>query len=722
MMDSEKKRGAATPAYLDKSLPAAARVDDLMSRMTTGEKIGQLMQLDGSRGYLREIEAYNPGSIFHINGYEADAAIDASLKTRLGIPVLLADDGIHGHSFWAGATIFPTQLALSCSWDPELLTEVARVTAREMRVTGVAWTFSPVLCLARDLRWGRVGETFGEDPYLDGVLAAAMIKGYQGRGLDDPEAVLATAKHFAGYSETLGGRDASEADISRRKLRSYFLPPFERAAAAGCMAFMTGYQSMDGVPSTMNTWLLREVLRDEWGFEGVLVTDYDNVGRLVYDQRVCADYAEAAAAALKCGNDMLMETRQAYEGCLEALRRGILSESVVDEAVRRILTLKVRMGLFENPRRGDPDRVAELIGCDEHRAVNLRAARESLVLLRNEPVTGRDLLPLDPATPRKIAVVGRNADDPIAQLGDWSLGSGQRTTGSSGSNHPRSSIITIRDGVREALPAGWSFAEPEDADVILLALGDTIDYIGETKSTATLELQDGQIELAERIMSLGKPTIVVLVCSKPLVLPPRVLDAEAIVEAFNPGMEGGRALAELVFGSINPSGKLSISIPLHVGQQPVYYNQVRGQHGTRYADLTQEPAFPFGFGLSYTRFEYGEARLASSKLGFDDSLRVSVQVRNSGHRAGAEIVQLYIEDEVTSLTWARRELVAFERVELDPGETKTVELSVPVSELWIVDGEGRRIVEPGWFKAMIGSSSRDSDLRALRFQVVQPEF
>ncbi len=722
MKDSEKKRGSEKPAYLNPSLPAAARVDDLMSRMTTGEKIGQLMQLDGSRGYLGEIEAYNPGSIFHINGSEADAAIDASLKTRLGIPVLLADDGIHGHSFWAGATIFPTQLALACSWDPELLAEVARVTAREMRVTGVAWTFSPVLCLARDLRWGRVGETFGEDPYLDGVLAAAMIKGYQGRGLDDPEAVLATAKHFAGYSETLGGRDASEADISRRKLRSYFLPPFERAAAAGCMAFMTGYQSMDGVPSTMNTWLLREVLRDEWGFEGVLVTDYDNVGRLVYDQRVCADYAEAAAAALKCGNDMLMETRQAYEGCLEALRRGILSESIVDEAVRRILTLKVRMGLFENPRRGDPERVAELIGCDEHRAVNLRAARESLVLLRNESVGGRKLLPLDPSAPRKIAVVGRNADDPIAQLGDWSLGSGQRTTGSSGANHPRSSIITIKDGMRAMLPAGWSVTEPEDADVILLALGDTIDYIGETKSTATLELQDGQIELAERIMSLGKPTIVVLVCSKPLVLPSCVLKAEAIVEAFNPGMEGGRALAELVFGMINPSGKLSISIPLHVGQQPVYYNQVRGQHGTRYADLTQEPAFPFGFGLSYTRFEYGEARLASSKLGFDDSLRVSVQVRNSGHRAGAEIVQLYIEDEVTSLTWARRELVAFERVELDPGETKTVELSVPVSELWIVDGEGRRIVEPGWFKAMIGSSSRDSDLRALRFQVVQPEF
>jgi beta-glucosidase len=390
--------------------------------------------------------------------------------------------------------------------------------------------------------------------------------------------------------------------------------------------------------------------------------------------------------------------------------------------VRRILTLKVRMGLFENPRRGDPERVAELIGCDEHRAVNLRAARESLVLLRNESVGGRKLLPLDPSAPRKIAVVGRNADDPIAQLGDWSLGSGQRTTGSSGANHPRSSIITIKDGIREALPAGWRVTEPEDADVILLALGDTIDYIGETKSTATLELQDGQIELAERIMSLGKPTIVVLVCSKPLVLPSCVLKAEAIVEAFNPGMEGGRALAELVFGMINPSGKLSISIPLHVGQQPVYYNQVRGQHGTRYADLTQEPAFPFGFGLSYTRFEYGEARLSSSELGFDDTLRVSVPLRNSGGRAGAEIVQLYIEDEVTSLTWARRELVAFKRVELGPGETTNVELSVPVSELWIVDAEGRRIVEPGWFKALVGSSSRDCDLRALRFQVVQPEF
>ncbi len=687
-----------------------------MSRMTAPEKIGQLMQLDGTKGYLSQIEAWNPGSLFHINGADAEAAIDASLRTRLGIPVLLADDGIHGHSFWAGATIFPTQLAMSCSWDPSLLEEAARVTAAEMRATGVAWTFSPVLCLARDLRWGRVGETFGEDPYLDGELAAAMIRGYQGRGLGDPDAVLATAKHYAGYSETLGGRDASEADLTRRKLRSYFLPPFEAAAKAGAMAFMTGYQSMDGLPSTMNAWLLREVLRDEWGFEGILVTDYDCVGRLVHDQRVCADYAEASAAALNCGNDMIMQTPGFFEGCAEALRRGLLSEAVLDQAVRRVLLLKTRMGLFENPRRGDPGRVAEIVGCEAHREINLRAARESLVLLRNEKVDGSPFLPLDPKRPRKIAVLGPNADDPLAQLGDWSLGSGQMT-GPSGDRHPRSSIVTIRDGIRELLPAGWSLAEAEDADLVVLALGDTIGYIGEVRSTATLELQDGQVELAERVLGLGKPTIIALVCSKPMVLPARALEAEAIFEAFNPGMQGGRAIAEAIFGLLNPSGKLSISIPLHVGQQPVYYNQVRGQHGTRYADLTQEPAFSFGFGLGYSSFEYGKPSLERDRLTRDGTLRLSVPVRNAGKTRGAEVVQLYVEDEVTSLTWARRELAAFSRVELDPGEERTVELSVPASELWIVDAQGRRVVEPGSFTALVGSSSRDADLRIARFTV-----
>ncbi|MFO1253423.1 MAG: glycoside hydrolase family 3 N-terminal domain-containing protein [Inhella sp.] len=311
--------------YRDPGLPLQARVDDLLARMTLPEKVGQLMQLDGQRIYRELIRDFHVGSLLHINGSDADAAQAAAAQTRLGIPLMLADDGIHGHSFWAGATIFPTQLALACSWNPGLAREVARVTAVEMRATGLKWTFSPVLCLARDLRWGRINETFGEDPLLLGTLALAMIEGYQGQGLHDPDAVLATAKHYAGYSETLGGRDASEAELSRRKLRSTFLPPFERAARGGAMAFMTGYQAIDGVPSTANRWLLTEVLREEWGFEGILVTDWNNLGHLVDSQRVCADHAEAAALAIRAGNDLIMATPEFFEGAQAAVARGLLS-------------------------------------------------------------------------------------------------------------------------------------------------------------------------------------------------------------------------------------------------------------------------------------------------------------------------------------------------------------------------------------------------------------
>ena len=702
--------------FRDPNAPLEERVEDLLGRMTKQEKVGQLMQLDGRFDFRGQIRDCHVGSLIHLNGSDADAAIEASLATRLGIPLLLADDGIHGHSFWAGATVFPTQLALACSWDPGLLEEVGRVTAREMRATGLKWTLSPILCLARDLRWGRIDETFGEDPFLIGELACAMIRGYQGKGLGDPDAVLATAKHFAGYSETLGGRDASEADLTRRKLRSYFFPPFERASREGCMAFMTGYQSIDGLPSTANRWLLDEVLRMEWGFEGILVTDYNNVGSLVTDQRVCADYAEASALAIKSGNDVIMATPEFFEGCLEAIRRGLLSEADVDRPLRRVLALKLRLGLFEDPGRSDPRRIAQVIGCPEHGAANLRAARESLVLLKNGEKGRMSLLPLDPAVPRKLAVLGPNADDPLALLGDWSLGSGQMTS-PSGEAHPRETIVTPLDGIRSALPPRWSLVGPEEADLVVLVLGDKLGYNGECKSTATLELQDGQVELAEKVAALGKPTIAVLVCGKPLVLPEAVLSANAIFECFNPGMMGGRALAEAIFGALNPSGKLPISIPRHVGQLPVYYNQVRGQHGTRYADLTQEPAFAFGFGLGYSRFEYGEPELAEARIRPDGTLGVSVELRNSGDFDGVEVVQLYVEDEVTSATWARRELVAYERAAVPAGKTVRVELKVPASELWIVDAEGRRLVEPGAFRALVGSSSRDVDLQALRFTV-----
>ena len=709
--------------YKDPRQPIEARVADLLGRMTLEEKVGQLIMWDARPDDLAFINTRQPGSVLHILGDKLDRAMSLAAQNRLDIPLLVGEDAIHGHSFWKGATIFPTQLALACSWNPALLEQVGRVTAEEVVPTGIHWTFSPVLCLTRDLRWGRTGETFGEDPYVIGELAAAMIRGYQGKGLDDPTAILATAKHFAGYSETQGGRDASEADLSRRKLRSYFLPPFERAVQAGAMTFMTGYQSMEGVPSTCNRWLLTEVLKDEWGFKGVVVTDWDNVGSLVKQQKVCATYADAATVAVRAGNDIMMTTPEFYEGALEAVRSGRLAESEIDAPCARLLALKFRMGLFENPRRPDLKRAAIEIGSAKHRAVNLEAARQSLVLLQNN-----GLLPLDPQQLTSIAVIGPNADDDLQQLGDWSLGSSQHPP--EAGKHPREKTTTVLDGIRALAPNGLdvryergctiinddlsgipaAVAAAQAADVVVAVVGDHLDYIGETHSTATLELQGGQIALLDALEKTGKPLVVVLVNSKPLVLPPAAKRAAAIIELFNPGMEGGRALAEALFGLINPSGKLTISFPVHVGQQPVFYSQVRGQHGDRYADLTQEPLFPFGHGLSYTKYVYSNLRLASSTLQTGETARVFVDVENVGQREGVEIVQVYVSDVVTSATWVNKALKGFARVQLAPGEKKTVQVELPWQSFQIVNVQGDNVVEPGEFEILVGSSSRDRDL------------
>ncbi len=720
----------STPAYLDSSLPVDQRVADLLGRMTLEEKVGQLMMYDARSDDLSFINTRHPGSLLHILGAKIDRAMDLAAQNRLGIPLLIGEDGIHGHSFWKGATIFPTQIAMASAWDPELLEQIGRVTAEEMAPTGIHWTFSPLFCLTRDLRWGRVGETFGEDPYLIGEFGAALIRGYQGSGLSDPTAVLATAKHYAGYSETQGGRDASEADISRRKLRSYFLPPFKRAVEAGAMTFMTGYQSMDGVPSTANRWLLHDVLKDEWGFEGVLVTDWDNVGRLVYEQKVCATYADAATMALRAGNDIMMTTPQFFEGALEAVRSGKLAESEIDAPVRRLLALKFRMGLFENPRRPDLAKAALEIAKPEHRELNLRSARETLVLLQNN-----GLLPLDSAKVKSIAVVGPNADDAINQLGDWCLGSPQHPP--EAGTQPREKVTTVLDGIRALVPQGCAVsysrgcsiddddlsgvpaavAAAQAADVVVAVVGDSLKYVGEEKSTATLELQGGQLALLEALAKTGKPLVVVLVNSKPLVLPATVKNAAAILEGFNPGMEGGRAIAEAVFGQLNPSGKLAISIPVHVGQQPVFYSQVRGQHGNRYADLTQEPLFPFGHGLSYTTYRYSSVRLGAQTLAQGGTVSVSVEVENTGARAGDEIVQVYVRDVVTSVTWVDKALKGFARVHLEPGEKKAVAVTLPFEAFAIVDAEGRTVVEPGEFEILVGPSSRDSELHKATFRV-----
>jgi beta-glucosidase len=717
------------PTYLDPSASLDARLDDLIGRMTLAEKVGQLLQLDGrADGVPETVRKFTPGSLLNILNERLEAALAAVAETRLRIPLLIGQDAIHGHSFHRGATIFPTQLAMACSFDPDLLRKAARATAREVATTGAHWTFSPVFCIARDLRWGRVNETFGEDPLLIGELGAAMVEGYQGEGLSDPESILATAKHYAGYSETQGGRDASEADLSPRKLRSYFLPPFERAARAGCRTYMTGYQSMEGVPSTANRWLLTEVLREEWGFEGIVVTDYDNVGRLVWGQHVAPSPVEAAVIAVRCGNDMMMASPDFYAGCQEAVKRGLLSEAEVDVVVRRILRLKFELGLFEDVRRPDYARQKQIINCAEHRELALRAARECLVLLKNDGI-----LPLDRSKLARIAVLGKNADDDVQQLGDWSLGATQYPP--SEGKHPRECTVTPLDGIRAlaqnvhveyALGASADDPAPHDlgrvktlvqaADVTVVVLGDSLTFTGEQRSTATLELMGGQKALLEAVAEMNKPFVVVLVNGKPLVLPPAAHAANAIIECFNPGMLGGTALAEALFGELNPSGKLPITFPRHIGQTPVYYNQIPMQHG-KYADIDPSPEFAFGFGLSYTRYRYSNLRLSPSLLREGKPLSVEIDVENIGARDGVEIVQVYSRDIVTSVTWPPRVLVAFTRMALAPGEKKRVDFTLPYDRFSLLDAFGKRVVEPGEFEVSVGGSSRDEDLVSARFRV-----
>ncbi|WP_426593999.1 glycoside hydrolase family 3 N-terminal domain-containing protein [Cellulomonas sp. McL0617] len=750
--------------YLDPTLGVAARVADLLSRMTREEKVGQMLQLDARPGVEHLIADQHVGSILHASPQRVLEAHDATERTRLRIPLLVAEDCIHGHSFWEGATIFPTQLGMASSWNADLVEQAARVTAVEVAATGIHWTFSPVLCIARDLRWGRVDETFGEDPLLIGELASAMVRGYQGDGLSDPTAILATAKHFAGYSETQGGRDASEADISRRKLRSWFLPPFERVAREGCRTFMLGYQTTDGVPITINDWLLSDVLRGEWGYTGTLITDWDNVGRMVWEQKVMPDYAHAAAAAIKAGNDMVMTTPGFFDGALHAIEQGLLTEQDLDAAVTRILTLKFELGLFEDPRRPDVARIASVVGTDAHEQVNLQLARRSLVLLRNDGT-----LPLAGGTPsgmpvagasRTVAVVGPLADDAQTQLGDWAGSSGQADWLPNG--HPRTMIATVLDGLRDHAPEDWTVThargadiltlgidpageffpdgqprpafvvpcEPDaatiaeavsvarDADYVVAVVGDRIELVGEGRSTATLELIGGQVALLDALAETGTPMVVVLMASKPLVLPQSALDAAAVLWVANPGMQGGRAIAEVLLGLIEPAGRLPISFARHVGQQPTYYNQLRGQHGDRYADLTQEPAYVFGQGLSYTTVSYGSLELVRDQLRADEVLTAHVTVTNTGDRPATETVQAYVSDAFTSASWADKELKGFAQVDVAPGESRVVTIEIPVADLTIVDAVGRRVVEPGDFELLVGRSSRTEDLLTATFAVV----
>ena len=725
------------------------RVEELLSQMTLEEKVAQMMQIPynmtGKEEALRWAKL-GAGSFLHVLGDDARELQQAALhESRLGIPVIFGIDAIHGHGLKHEATIFPSQLTAACSWDPAIVEEMGRVTAREVASDGLHWTFSPVLCLGRDTRWGRVNETFGEDPYLAGELGYAIVKGYQGESLDAPDSILACAKHYIGYGEAMGARDAMDTQMTYRKMKEVFLPPFKRAIDAGCATIMTAYGSIDGHSFTADPKSLKTILRDELGFDGFVVTDWNNCESLMKQQFVAESMEDCAVQSANAGNDMIMSTIPFYEAALNALRQGKLDEAVVDEAVRHILAMKLKMNLFEKPEKlGVPG----CVGCPEHLDATLRAARASVTLLKNE-----GMLPLKQV--KKVAVIGQNADDLNSQYGDWTYFTHPNAHDP---RPPRRPYVTIKEGFEalcaergiecvyhrgcEVKPAvvdlnGPALADPvaeairqqglararaqddipgaveaaKDADAIILVVGDMIDQYGEYKDRANLELSGRQMELYRALRALGVPVTVVLVASKPLCIPEIANTADAVICAFNGGMFGGQAVAEAAFGVINPSGRLPISFPQHSGQVPVYYNTLPGWHGGKYMDLPAQPVYAFGEGIGYAPFAY-------ANFAFDpETLTATVDVTNQGDVAGTEVVQVYMHDVYASVIRPVKQLIAFTRVEIQPGETAHVAIRLKKEDFQLVNREEKYVVEPGEFELFIGHSSKALDLLKLRFRM-----
>ncbi|GGB07611.1 glycoside hydrolase family 3 N-terminal domain-containing protein [Agarivorans gilvus] len=734
--------------YTNPSLSIAERVENLMSLMTLEEKVGQMLQLPANMSdNVDKLEQWNVGSYLHCTGDMVEELQQRAAKTRLGIPIIFGIDAIHGHCFENDSTVFPTQLALSCAWSKQLSQSMAHVTAVETRACGLHWTFSPVLCVGRDSRWGRINETFGEDPWLIGELAAAAIQGYQGENLAAKDSILACAKHYVAYGETTGGRDAYEAEVSPRKLLSVFLPPFEKAVKQAKVAtLMAGYQAIDGLPCSASSWILRDIPKTQWGMDGFIVTDWDNVGSLHDKQRVAEDLRHAAKLGLEAGNDMIMTTPSFYQHTIDLVNQGEVDVALVDDAVARILSYKFKLGLFDDFRYTDLSKKPQILGNPVHWHASLEASRQSLTLLKNEQV-----LPLDEANKPKILLCGANADDVVAQLGDWSFGSMQ--AGASDDSFHRRDCVTLRQGlqaaadagrcelsyVRGAAPAEADFEEilaavdaAKNSDVIVACVGDILSQHGEFHDRANLDLTGHQQAMLEALKATGKPLVVVFMASKPLTIPWVKQHADAIVCAFNPGAKGGIALTELLLGDLNPSGKLTISFPVHVGQLPVYYNKYQGWHALisgrtnhqeRYIDMPEQPLFSFGEGQSYSEFEYSDLQVAnptlsaSQDLAAGEALKVSVQIKNTSQRAGIEIAQLYIRDCVASVTIPVMQLRGFERVELAAGESRQVDFSVPYEDLALINAQLEKVVEPGAFKVLVGASSKAEDLLSADFTV-----
>lgn len=709
------------------------KLTSLLKEMTLDEKIAQLLQLatpffEGSKDEgqitgplasmnISEENVRNTGSVLGASGgaKEAISIQKAHMKkNRLGIPLLFMADVIHGYK-----TIFPVPLAVGCSWDLEKAQQSAEIAAKEAAVAGVHVTFSPMVDLVRDPRWGRVMESTGEDPFLNGEFAKSFVRGFQGQDLkNNTDSVAACVKHFAAYGAPEGGRDYNTVNMSERQLRESYLPAYKAALDEGCEMVMTAFNTVDGIPATGNVKLMRELLRKEWGFDGVLISDWGAVKEMI-PHGVAENEAEAAYKAIQAGVDIEMMTSCYVDHLKEQVESGKVDEKLIDESVLRILTLKEKLGLFENPYRGaDEELEKELIMSGEHRQAARELAVKSSVLLKNEEV-----LPINKE--KKIALIG-----PFAQSGDilgpWSfLGSKEKAVQLYDGLLAKleSSLLFTAKGCDIETGSEEQFAEAvkmaEEADVIVLALGEASEMSGEAGCRADIRLPKVQLELAAKMKELDKPIVAVLFNGRPLDLHGIWDEADAILEAWYPGTEGGNAVADILFGYANPSAKLTMSFPYSVGQVPVYYNHfntgrpqgapdAQERYVSQYLDIPNEPLLPFGYGLSYTSFEYSDVKMSAATMSASRPITVSVTVQNTGELAGEEIVQLYVRDIAGEVVRPMKELKDFKKVALEPGEKMSVEFEINEEQLRYHHADLTFKSDPGKIIAFVGPNSRDT--------------
>jgi len=710
----------ATPATHSKQAPnVEARVNALLARMTLEEKLGQLQQLDGEGSgdfrpeHLELIRKGLLGSTLNVRGAKRTNQLQhvAVEESRLKIPNLFGYDVIHGYR-----TIFPIPLAEAASWDPTLAERSASIAASETYAAGVRWTFAPMVDIARDPRWGRITEGAGEDPFLGAAFARARVLGFQGRDYSERNKVLACAKHFVGYGAAEGGRDYNTTDMSEQTLREIYLPPFHAAVDAGVGTLMSAFNDLNGVPTSANPFTLTKVLRGEWKFDGFVVSDYTSVNELK-NHGLAANDKDAAEAALNAGVDMEMVSRLFNQNVPALLKEGKVSQATIDEAVKRILRIKFRLGLFEHPYADEAAEKGAILTAANRTAAR-EAAERSMVLLKND----RETLPLNKNV-GSLAVIGPLADDRRAPLGWWS-GDGQETdtvtalAGIKAKVSPQTKV-TYAKGCDVLGDSDAGFAEAvasaRQADVALVFVGEAKEMVGEAASRSMLDLPGRQMDLVKAIQATGKPTIVVLINGRPPTIGWIVDNVPAVLEAWMAGTEGGNAIADVLFGDVNPGGKLPVTFPRTVGQVPIYYNHMNTgrppepstRYNSKYLDLPWTPQFPFGFGLSYTQFKITNLQLSDASIARNGQLKVSVEVQNVGKRAGDQVVQLYIRDIAASMTRPVKELKGFKRISLKPGETQRIEFTLGPEHLGFYNREMKYVVEAGEFKVMVGSSSED---------------